>query len=111
MKRFILVLSIVSILTVVGCDKEVVISEPSSIIGGVVVDSLSQQSLDSVLCTLLDTLRSPSFTTDSLGHFSYGAFGNGVRKVFFQKQGYDTKFLDINFTDNPTDLKIELVKQ
>lgn len=111
MKRTILLLFIISILTIVGCDKEVLIADTSSYIAGVVVDSISQQTIDSVAVFLSDTTLNTSFYSDSLGLFKYVIFGDGVHRVFFQKEGYDTKFKDFNFSGNPTDIRIELVKQ
>ncbi len=73
--------------------------------------SVSQLPIDSVAIFLSNTTITTSFYSDSLCVFDYVILGRGVQGIVFKKDGYDTKFLDINFSDNPTDIKIELEKQ
>ena len=112
MKR-ILFLGITAIMIIVSCGGGAIRTDGggSSVIAGVVVDSASQLPIDSVSGSLIDTIRNPSFSTDSLGEFEYIIWGVGVKKVFFRKQGYFTLSQIIDFGTNPKNLKIELVKQ
>lgn len=75
---------------------------------GIVVDSATALPIDSAGISMRDTIGEAITYTDSTGHFQQGSFGVIVR-IFAQKEGYLTKWKQINLTESPRNIRFELV--
>ena len=91
------------LLTLSGCEEDDLITgHTREDVQGVVLDSITLQSLDSVSITVFDTAAtSTPYFTDSLGEFKFGIIGN-QSPLFFRKKGYETKFMRVDRNDTLT---------
>jgi hypothetical protein len=96
-----------------GCSRIVDDGDRVTTISGKVRDSTTTSPIDSAIVMVDDTTTSFKAYTDTTGEYTAAEFGYGTYRVFCLKEGYKTKWKDVQSTkDNRIlkDVNLELSK-
>ncbi len=98
-RLIVLCVAVLAVHLVHSCQKVTDIADVITEISGIVTDSSTGQPIDSARIVLKDTAGSYGIYTDTLGAYSLGFIGGGLRiLVYAQKDGYATGWKEVDLS-------------